>query len=366
MTFLWPSMLWLLLVVPLLVAAYILILRKRKRRALSYASLSIVKEAMGAHPGFRRHVPPLLLLAAVTVMVLAVARPAALVTLPSEQGTVILAMDISGSMRARDIEPSRMAAAQDAARAFVANQPHNVRIGVVAFAATATLVQAPTTNRDDILAAIARFRLQRGTAVGNGLLASLSAIFEGTNIDIGPVENLGNNPFDAFGGNQGVPLSPGGASSGSADRRGQPGRNGNLPPPVPPGSYRSAVVVLLTDGQSNTGPDPLEVADKAADLGVRVFTVGLGTVRGAPLGWFGRSMRVQLDEATLKTIAQKTNGRYYKADSAANLRDVYKALSSQLVLEKQKTEITALFSAFAALLVLAAALLSLLWFSRIT
>ncbi len=359
MVFLWPNMLWLLFSVPLLVLAYLWVLRRRKKHALSYASLGIVKEAIGPRHGFRRHIPPILMLAAVAVIVFSVARPAALVTLPSERGTVILAMDISGSMRARDISPSRLAAAQAAAREFVAGQPQSVRIGVVAFAATATLVQPPTTNRDDVLAAIARFRLQRGTAVGNGLLASLSAIFEGTGIEVGPVESLGGGPFDSSGGNQGVPLSP--DPRGSGEKSGTPN-----PDPVPPGSYRSAVIILLTDGQSNTGPDPLEAANRAADLGVRVYTVGLGTVRGEALGWFGRSMRVQLDEQSLKAIAQKTNGRYFKADSAANLNEVYKALSNQLVLEKQKTEITALLTAFAGLLVLVGAALSLLWFGRIT
>ncbi|HUX12939.1 MAG TPA: VWA domain-containing protein [Spirochaetia bacterium] len=358
MVFLWPSMLWLLLSVPLLLLAYLWILRRRKKHALSYASLGIVREAMGPRHGIRRHVPPILMLAAIAVIVFSVARPAALVTLPSEEGTVILAMDISGSMRARDITPNRLAAAQAAAREFIAGQPHSVRIGVVAFAATATLVQQPTTNRDDVLAAIARFRLQRGTAVGNGILASLSAIFEGTGIEIGPVESLGSSSFDSSGANQGAPLSP--------DTRGSVQKSGKaMPDPVPPGSYRSAVIILLTDGQSNTGPDPLEAANRAADLGVRVYTVGLGTVRGEALGWFGRSMRVQLDELSLKAIAQKTNGRYYKADSAANLNEVYKALSNQLVLEKQKTEITALLTALAGLILLVGIALSLVWFGRV-
>lgn len=365
MTFLWPEMLWLLLLMPLFVGAYLLILRRKRKTGLRYAALSVVKEAMSGMSSFRRHISPLLLLAAVLVMILAVARPAAIVTLPSQHGTVILAMDISGSMRANDIEPSRMEAALAAARQFVSNQPRNVRIGVVAFAATASLVQSPTTNRDDILAALARFRLQRGTAVGAGLLTSLSAIFENLSFDLWLPPSDGQR----FGRVQ--PPSRQGTNAEAQGRRGvplgqSPPPSTDRPEPVAPGSYKSAVVVLLTDGQTNTGPDPIEAAGQAADLGVRVFTVGLGTTSGNIVGFGGRRMRVQLDEEALKTIAERTAARYYRADSETNLKDIYKSLSAQLTLEKDKTEITAIFTAVAGALVLAAALLSLLWFGRVT
>ena len=150
MTFAWPEMLWLLLAVPALVALYLVLLRRKKKAALRYASLAMVKEAMGAGQRFRRHVPPLLFLLAIILMIAAVSRPAALVTLPSQQETIILAMDVSGSMRAVDVQPNRITAAQAAAKAFVAEQPRNVRIGVVSFAATAAVVQYPTQNREDI------------------------------------------------------------------------------------------------------------------------------------------------------------------------------------------------------------------------
>src|SRR6266567_3402675 len=172
MTFLWPEMLWLLLIVPLLVAGYFYLLRRKQESALRYASLSMVKEAIGAQR-FRRHIPPLLFLLALIAMLVAVARPAAVVTLPSQHQTIILAMDVSGSMRAVDVQPNRISAAQAAAKAFVAEQPSNVRIGVVSFAATASVVQTPTQNRDDIVAAIDRFQLQRGTAIGSGIIVSL-------------------------------------------------------------------------------------------------------------------------------------------------------------------------------------------------
>ena len=179
MTFLWPHLLWLLAVVPLIVAAYVYLLRRKKKVAVRYASLAMVKEAMGAGQTVRRHVPPLLFLLALVAMIVAIARPAAVVSLPSQHETVILAIDVSGSMRATDVEPNRLAAAQAAARTFIEEQPRSTRIGVVAFAATALVVQHPTQNREDILAAIDRLQLQRGTAIGSGIIVSLANDFSG-------------------------------------------------------------------------------------------------------------------------------------------------------------------------------------------
>src|SRR5437016_13761943 len=247
MKFLWPEMLWLLLIVPVLVAAYFFLLRRKKEAALRYASLSMVKEAMGAGQRFRRHIPPLLFLIAFIVMLVAIARPAAVITLPSQHQTIILAMDVSGSMRAMDVQPNRISAAQAAAKAFVAEQPSSVRIGVVSFAATASVVQPPTRNRDDILAAIDRFQLQRGTAVGSGILVSLKTIFPDVEFDL-----RGSNPRDDP---RGVPLDKAGASGKAA------------PKTVPPGSYTSAAIILLSDGQTTTGPNPIEAARMAARRG---------------------------------------------------------------------------------------------------
>src|SRR5512145_460154 len=184
MTFLWPEMLLLLVIVPALVAGYFFLLRRKQKAALRYASLSMVKEAMGTGQRFRRHIPPLLFLVALIVMIAAIARPAAVVTLPSQQRTIILAMDVSGSMRATDVEPNRISAAQAAAKAFVAEQPSNVRIGVVAFAGTASVVQMPTQNHEDVFAAIDRFQLQRATAIGSGIIVSLATIFPDAGIDV--------------------------------------------------------------------------------------------------------------------------------------------------------------------------------------
>ena len=346
MTFLWPEMLWLLVTVPALIAAYFLLLRRQKETALRYASLSMVKEAMSAGRTFRRHIPPLLFLIALVAMIAAVARPAAVITLPSQHQTIILAMDVSGSMRAMDVQPNRLSAAQAAAKAFVAEQPSNVRIGVVSFAATASVVQPPTHNRDDIIAAIDRFQLQRGTAIGSGIIVSLATIFPEAGIDVSSLIYGRNAP-------RGVPLDQMGKAEKPTFR------------PVAPGSYTSAAIILLTDGQRTTGPDSLDAARMAAERGVRVFTVGFGTRSGETIGYEGWSMRVRLDEETLRTIAKVTLGEYFYAGTATDLKKVYESLNSRLVLEKKNMEIGALFSAGAAVIALFSAVLSLLWFNRV-
>jgi len=339
-------MLWLLVAVPACVAVYILLLRRKKKAALRYASLSMVKEAMGAGQRFRRHVPPLVLLLALATLIAAVARPAAIVTLPTQQQTIILAMDVSGSMRARDVEPNRLVAAQEAAKAFVADLPRQVRVGVVSFAGTAAVVQPPTQKREDVVAAIDRFQLQRGTAIGSGIILSLATIFPDAGIDVSESIYERNAP-------RALPLDPARTPEKKEFT------------PVPPGSYASAAIILLTDGQRTTGPDSLEAAKMAADRGVRIFTVGVGTPNGEVIGFEGWSFRARLDEATLKAIADTTRGEYFYAGTAMDLKKVYQSLNARLVLEKTHTEITALFSAAAAGLVLLSAFLSILWFNRI-
>jgi Ca-activated chloride channel family protein len=270
-------------------------------------------------------------------MIAAIARPTAVVTLPSQHETVILAMDVSGSMRATDVEPNRLVAAQVAAKSFIAEQPENVRIGIVAFAGTATVAQAPTRNKDELVAAIDRFQLQRATAIGSAILVSLATIFPNSGIDI---------------------------STFGTEQKGQK-LSDTKPKPVPPGSYNSAVIILLTDGQRTTGPDSVAAARLAAERGVRIYTVGIGTPEGKVVGFEGWSMHVRLDEETLKTIADVTRGEYFYAGSAPDLKKVYQGLNAKLVMETKKTEVTALFAAAAALIVVLSALLSLLWFNRI-
>jgi Ca-activated chloride channel family protein len=340
MTFLWPGLLWLLLALPLLVAAYVLILRRKRKAALRYANLAMVKDAMGAGQRLRRHVPPLLFLVSLALMIAAIARPAAVVQLPSQHETVILSMDVSGSMRAKDVEPDRLSAAQAAAKAFVADTPRSTRIGIVAFAGTASLVQAPTQSRDDIVTAIDRFQLQRATAIGSGILVALKAIFPDAEFDL-----RGSNPRGDRKKSSAQPDKPAAAQA--------------------PGSYQSAAIILLSDGQATTGPDPIEAARMAAERGVRVFTVGIGTPNGEILVGEGWSMRVRLDEETLKAIAKITGAEYFYAGTAVDLKKIYQSLNSRFVMEKKETEITALFAAAAALAALVSALLSLLWFNRI-
>ena len=346
MTFLWPEILWLFLLVPVLVAGYFYLLRRKRQAALRYASLSMVKEALGSGQRFRRHIPPLLFLIALMAMIFAIARPAAVVTLPSQHRTIILAMDVSGSMRATDVEPNRITASQNAAKAFVKDQPSNVRIGIVSFAGTAAVVQPPTQNREDLIAAIDRFQLQRATAIGSGIIVSLATIFPDAGIDVSALIYGRNAP-------RGVPLD----QAGKAEKKEFK--------PVAPGSYASAAIILLTDGQRTTGPDSIDAARMAADRGVRIFTVGFGTKSGETIGFEGWSMRVRLDEETLKTIASMTRGEYFYAGTATDLKKVYQSLNSRFLLEKKDMEISALFAAAAAVAALVSALLSLLWFNRI-
>ncbi len=349
MTFLWPEMLWLLLLVPLLVALYVWLLSRKKSASVRYASLAMIKEAIGPGQRWRRHVPPVLMLIALTLMLIAIARPQAVVMLPSQHETIILAMDVSGSMRATDVLPSRIVAAQEAARAFVNEQPSRTRVGIVSFAGAAAVVQPPTKNREDIIAAIDRFQLQRGTAVGSGILVSLKTIFPEAEFDLRSWNPRGEQ-----------------SRSTPIDKAGKGGK-GDKPEvkAVAPGSYVSAAIILLTDGQTTTGPDPLEAARMAAERGVRVFTVGIGTEKGEMIGAEGWSMRVRLDEAALKNIANITQGEYFYAGTATDLRKVYETLNSKLVFEQKQSEITALFAAAGALVALLAGVLSMLWFGRI-
>jgi len=358
MTFIWTEMLWLLLIVPALVALYIWLLTRKKKAALRYANLPLVRAAIGKGIGWRRHVPPVLLLLAITVLILAVARPAAVVTLASSRATVILAMDVSGSMRAQDVAPSRIVAAQEAAKSFIQMQPIDVQIGIVAFAANAILVQAPTLDRELLTGAINGFDLRRGTAVGSGVLMSLATIFPDEEFKIDGVD-----PRDQLG-----PQSFGGAfysnpnQSRSLD---EPASDKPAHVPVEPGSYQNAVVILLTDGATTTGPDPVEAGRLAADYGVRVYTVGFGSTAGDVVDFGGRSMRAMLDATTLKDIADRTEAEYFEAQSSEALTEVYNSLSTKLVAEKKLTEIAFVFAGLGALLATAAAALSMLWLGRI-
>jgi Ca-activated chloride channel family protein len=343
MTFQWPTLLWTLALLPLLVLLYIWLLRRRRKLTVRLASLAIAKAALGKGPGWRRHVPPALMLLALGVLLFATARPMATITLPLSQRTIILAMDVSGSMRAEDVKPNRLVASQVAAKTFVQDLPHDTKVGVISFAGTAAVVQAPTTSREDVIAAIDRFQLQRATATGSAIILSLATLFPEHDIEIQHI--TGQRKF---------PGTPLGEDKAKAEFT-----------PVAPGSYNSAAIIMLTDGQRTTGPDPLEASRMAAERGVRVYTVGVGTTSGEIIGFEGWSMRVRLDEETLKNVAANTLGEYFYAGTAEDLKKVYQSLSSRMVVERKETELSALFAAAGALLALLSAGLSVWWFGRV-
>lgn len=348
MHFLWPEFLWLLLLAPLLVLFYLWLLKRKKKTALRYASLSIVREAMGTSQSLKRHLPPALFLLALMTLILAAARPMAVISLPSQQETIILAMDVSGSMRATDVLPNRLVAAQNAAKSFIADLPRNVRVGIVAFAGTAQVVQPATLSREDLIVAIDKFQLQRATAIGSAIVVSLAELFPDAGIDVGAMTYGRDRP-------RGIALDKAGSDKDAKKEL----------VPVAPGSYNSAAIILLTDGQRTTGVDTLEAAKMAADRGVRIYTVGVGTVDGETIGFEGWSMRVRLDEETLKAVATRTQAEYFYAGTAENLKKVYETLSSRLTVVKKETEVSALLALAGALLALLSAGLSLAWFNRI-
>jgi Ca-activated chloride channel family protein len=338
LTFLWPRLLWGLAALPVLLALYAALVRRRRRAAARFPALDRVGGGTARGGALRRMLPPLLWFAALALLAVALARPQAALTLPARLDTIVLAIDMSGSMRATDIAPDRATAARNAARSFVAEQPSRIKVGVVAIAGAAAVVQSPTDNRADIAQAIDRLEPQRGTALGTGLVIALDTALPRAGIDVEKFINA----------------KPGDAAQ-PAPTEAEPTRD-----------HAAAAIVLLSDGQSNVGPDPMKAADIAARHGVRIYTVGLGTTEGTVVKAEGWSMRVRLDEDTLKKIAQATDGEYFRAADAAQLKQVYDALGSTIGFERQRpTEVTALFTAAAALLAIAGALLSLRWFDRI-
>ncbi len=386
-SFLWPRMLWLLVLVPLAALLFVLHERRRRRRAaVRHRALKVPGLAVQGVSGWRRHTPPVLMLLALTAFLFAVARPQAMMTLPTRIQTVILAMDTSGSMRAQDIKPDRIHAAREAAKLFLAEQPAGVSIGLVSVAGTASVAQRPTRKKEDVIAALDRLQPQRGTALGNGLIIALATLFprgeinvdaflrESTAKDVKPKSGKGQPGARADGGGVGkdTPNGPGkrgdngtaGREGGSFPRRAAAaGANGQA---VAPGSDRSVAIVLLSDGDNNTGPEAVEAAQVAADHGVRIYTVGIGTPEGVVISVEGWSARVRLEEQALKQVADMTGAEYFRAQDAEGLKRVYKMLSARLAFDKTDlVEISALFAALGALLAACAAVLSLWWYGRV-
>ncbi|HSC64826.1 MAG TPA: VWA domain-containing protein [Caldimonas sp.] len=343
MTFLWPQYLWSMLALPLLPVLYLWLLRRRGKQALRYSNLQVLRET--ADRPWRRHVPPALLFIACAVLLLAAARPLAKVTLPWARSTIMLAIDVSLSMRVSDVKPTRMEAAQEAAKLFLRDLPKTIEVGLVTFAGSAQVVQAATIDRPSLVSAIDAVQMQIGTAIGSAIVVCLAELFPDHGISLGDMTFGARQKAHARDEKDPAPAKP--------------------ITPVAPGSYASAAILLLSDGRRTTGVDTLEAAKMAADRGVRIHVVGLGTVDGPVGSGDGLAIYMQLDEPTLREVARMTGGEYHHAGTAEELRSVYQDLGSRLQVQTRDTEITALLALAAAIVVLAAALLSLRWFGRI-
>ena len=345
MNFLWPHYLGLMLAVPLLPLLYLWLLHRRRKRALRFSDLRLVREASPSAP-WRRHVPPALLWVACALLLLAASRPLVTVTLPWARTSVLLAMDVSLSMRVSDVKPTRLAAAQEAAKLFLRDLPKNIEVGLVTFAGTAQVAQAATLDRGSLVSAIDAFQMQYGTAIGNAIVVCLAELFPEHGINLGDM---------TFGPRQKARSS----RDEKSDAQPKPIT------PVAPGSYNSAAILLLSDGRRTTGVDTLEAAKMAADRGIRVYAVGLGTIDGHVAAGEGMAIYLQLDEPTLREVARMTGGEYYHAGTAEDLRSVYQNLGSRLQTRTRDTELTGLLAMVAAILIAAGSALSVLWFGRV-
>jgi len=352
MSFLWPGSLVLLLIIPLATVGYILLMRRRRKFAIRYSSLSIVSQAASHQSWLRRHLIFILFLLALTSLVFAMARPSATVTVPSNKATIILAIDVSRSMCATDIAPNRLEVAKDAAQAFIQNQKSNRQIGIVAFAGFAELIQPPTTDKQALVDAIENLTTARRTAIGSAILRSIDAIAE-VDDRVAPSNNVTG-------------------SSGTFE----------LPPSEP--ELSPHIIILLTDGVSNSGPFPLAAAIQAAARGISIYTIGYGTSNNQSVmdcgdnmfqndfGFQGfgfapqtgsRDFRLQLDDVTLKQVADMTGGSYYYASSANELEDVFQNLPMFVIATREEIEISVFFTAFAAIMIILGMYLSFRWYT---
>lgn len=343
MSLLWPQHLWWMLALPLLVAAYFWLLGRRVRLPLRLSSIAVARQAQGR--AWRRHVPPALFLLALALLLFATTRPVGRVMLPGTKSTILLAMDVSLSMRVTDVQPSRMVAAQEAAKGFLQGLPRDVDVGLVTFAGTAQVAQQATRDRPSLLQAINGIQMQRGTAIGSAIVVCLAELFPEQGIDLSAL---------VFGPDR-RPLSP--------ERQGKAAPQAFTP--VAPGSYKPAVIILLSDGRRTMGVDTLKAAQMAAERGVRVHVIGLGTPDGHLAAGEGMAFYLQLDEAALREVARVTGGEYHSASTAQALHAVYQDLGSKAQLQTRETELTALLCLLAASLLVAGAGLSLKWFGRV-
>ena len=345
MFFLWPQYLWFLPALALLPVAYVWLQRRRGSAALRYSSLGVVRAAASGR-AWRRHLPPALLLLVCVGLLFAAARPMARVPLPWARSSILLAIDVSLSMRVTDVKPSRIVAAQEAAKLFLRELPRNIEVGLITFAGSSTVAQRATLDRESVAASIDAFQMQLGTAIGDAIVVSLAELFPDDGIDLTEM-TYGSRP-------KGRSLD---------DKAKTPPKQVT---PVAPGSYGSAAIILLSDGRRTSGIDTLAAAKMAADRGVRIYVVGLGTVEGDVSSPDGMAIYMKLDEPTLREVARMTGGEYFHAGTAETLRTVYQNLGSRVVVLKRETELTGLVTLLSAVIAIAAAALSMLWFGRFT
>ncbi|MFN8497118.1 MAG: VWA domain-containing protein [Anaerolineae bacterium] len=339
MSFIWPNMLWLALLLPLFIVWYVRMQRQRRQWAARYGSLGVVQGGPGARGGWRRHVPLVFFLLGLILLIIGLARPQAVIEVPKVYGTVILAFDVSGSMAADDIKPTRLDAAKTAAQAFVERQPSTVEVGVVSFSENGFSVQPPTNDQGLVMAAINRLQPARGTSLASGI-----------NMALNTIATANSEPQTHFYTNR----PPGEQPTPTP-----------TPTPVPAGAHAPAAIVLLSDGENNVNPNPLEAAKTAADRGVRIYTIGVGSPQGAILRVEGFTVRSRLDEPTLQRIAQLTDGAYFNAQNEQDLQQIYQNLDSQLQLRAEKTETTSLFAGAGLLMLLIGGVFALVWLGRL-
>lgn len=354
MRFIWPGFLFLLIIPPILILAYIWILRRRRRYAVRYSNLSLIRQALPDGWRWRRHLPAVLYLVGITGLLMAVARPADLVQVPLSRTTIILALDVSRSMCATDVSPNRLTVAQEAAINFIDEQADNTKIGIVAFAEFAEVIVPPTSDKEDLQVAMRTLTTSIGTAIGSATLKGIDAIST-VNPDVAP---------------SGVSLE-GDGNNGSLDQDG----------------YQPDIIVLLTDGANTRGPLPVDAARQAADREVRVYTIGFGTTEFSQMvctqaqlgsdvfrGGFGRgafggggfgggrfAQYLLLDEPTLRSVAEATGGDYFRAENADQLLRVFRDLPKRIALQEESVEISVVFVGLAAVFLLTATALALRW-----
>ncbi len=373
MSFATPLALLSLLVVPLLLGGYLWHLHRRRKRAVRYSSVALIRQALPRRSAWRRHVPVGLFLAAIAGLAFATSRPQISEDIPLSRTSIILTLDVSGSMCATDVSPNRLTAAQNAAKEFVKNQVAGTRIGIVAFANFAQLLVAPTTDKKALTEAIDSLTTGQGTVIGAATLRALDALAQ-VNPDVPPVGSDVEAQADQGRGGFG-PGAP--ASTTPPD---------TTPAPVPPGGYEPDIIVLLTDGANTRGITPVDAAEQAALRRVRIYTIGFGTdhpmelvcspqqlgagsfdggFRGGGFGGFGgggggRNFLVR-DEATLRAVAAKTGGSYYQAQDAQQLRGIFAKLPSEIQHQHEEHEISVWFVLVGAGLALLAFTTSLWW-----